>query len=97
MFLFYILFQVGPLPSLAGVVSSSIVLLILIHWKHLKKTHVAFIKLLFIGGSLFGIGTLPWQQNFTGLLGGIVFGIILTLALVPFVSITKYDRKSKVS
>lgn len=49
-----------------------------------------------IGGSLFGVGTLPWQQNFTGLLGGMTFGITLTLALVPFVSITKYVRKSKV-
>jgi hypothetical protein len=43
------------------------------------------------------MSTLPWQQNFAGLIGGIFFGMGLTFALVPFVNITKYNRKSKVS
>ena len=43
------------------------------------------------------MSTLPWQQNFAGLIGGIVFGMGLTFVLVPFVNITKYNRKSKVS
>jgi hypothetical protein len=43
------------------------------------------------------MSTLPWQQNFAGLIGGIVFGMGLTFALVPFVTFTKYNRKSKVS
>lgn len=42
------------------------------------------------------MSTLPWQQNFAGLIGGIFFGMGLTFALVPFVNITKYNRKSKV-
>jgi len=68
----------------------------LIHWKQLKKPHMALIKLIFIAGSLFGMGTLPWQQNFIGLFAGISFGTLLTVALVPFVSITKYGRQKKV-
>lgn len=89
--------EVGPLASLAGVVSSLVVLLTLIHWKQLKRPHLALMKLIFITGSIFGIGTLPWQQNFTGLIVGCVFGTVLTLTLVPFVSVTKYDRKTKVN
>ena len=87
----------GPLASLAGVVSSLSVLLTVIHWTQLKKPHVALIKLIFIAGLLFGMGALPWQQNFIGLIAGIVFGIALTLALVPFVSIAKYGRQNKVN
>ncbi|XP_058823262.1 inactive rhomboid protein 1-like [Topomyia yanbarensis] len=89
--------EVGPLPSLAGVLSSLMVQLVLCHWKCLKKPHVAMIKLLVIGCTLFGLGTLPWQQNFTGLIAGLLFGIGLTLAFVPFVNVTKHSRKSKVN
>ncbi len=63
----------------------------------LSAPHMALIKLIFIAGSLFGMGTLPWQQNFIGLLAGISFGTLLTVALVPFVSITKYGRQKKVN
>lgn len=90
-------FQVGPLSSLAGIIASLIVLLTFCHWKQLKKPYLALIKLLLIAACLFGMSTLPWQQNFAGLIGGIIFGGGLTLALVPFVYITKYNRKSKVS
>jgi hypothetical protein len=57
---------------------------------------LALIKLLLIAAAIFGLGTLPWQQNFAGLIAGLVFGTALTFALVPFVNITKYNRKSKV-
>lgn len=89
--------KVGPLASLAGVVSSLAIILTFCHWKQLKKPYLALIKLLLIGASLFGMSTLPWQANFAGLIGGIVIGIVLTFALVPFVNLTKYNRKSKVS
>ncbi|GAB0096721.1 Inactive rhomboid protein 1 [Sergentomyia squamirostris] len=89
--------EVGPLASLAGTISSLSVLLMLIHWKQLKKPHLALVKLLIIIGTLFAIGTLPWQQNFAGLIAGIISGIALTVALVPFVSLTKYGRKSKIN
>lgn len=88
--------EIGPLASIAGIISSFCVLLILCHWKKLKKPHIALIKLILITGTFFGIATLPWQQNFTGLLAGLIFGTALTLALVPFINITKYNRKSKV-
>lgn len=68
----------------------------LIHWKQLKKPYTALIKLIFIAGTLFGIGTLPWQQNYIGLFAGVSFGTLLTIALVPFVTITKYNRYKKV-
>ncbi|KAJ6644378.1 Inactive rhomboid protein 1 [Pseudolycoriella hygida] len=58
---------------------------------------MALIKLIFMAGSLFGMGSLPWQQNFIGLLAGISFGTLLTVALVPFVSITKYGRQKKIN
>ncbi|XP_055607085.1 inactive rhomboid protein 1-like isoform X2 [Uranotaenia lowii] len=89
--------EVGPLPALAGVLSSLMIQLILCHWKSLKKPHVAMIKLLVIGCTLFGLGTLPWQQNFTGLIAGLIFGIVITLAFVPFVNVTKHSRKSKIN
>lgn len=88
--------QVGPLSSLAGVISSLAIILTFCHWKQLKKPYLALIKLLLIAACLFGMSTLPWQQNFVGLIGGIFFGMGLTFALVPFVNITKYNRKSKV-
>lgn len=66
------------------------------HWKTLKKPHLALIKMLLIMITLFGIGTLPWQQNFAALIAGSVFGVILTFTIVPFLTIGKYTRKSKV-
>ncbi|XP_049315985.1 inactive rhomboid protein 1 isoform X3 [Bactrocera dorsalis] len=89
--------EVGPLASLSGVTASLAVLLILIHWKHLRKPHVALFKLMCITALVFGVGILPWQLNFAGLLAGIFCGIFLTIALVPFVSVTKYGRKSKIN
>lgn len=88
--------QIGPLPSLAGTLSSLLVLLILCHWRNLKKPQYAMLKMLFLGLLLFGMGTLPWQQNFTGLISGLLFGITFTLALTPYLSLTKYTRKGKV-
>lgn len=89
--------QVGPLSSLSGVMASFIVLLTLCHWKQLRKPYFALMKLLIIAAFLFGLSTLPWQQNFAGLIGGFLFGGGLTIAIVPFVYITKYNRKSKVN
>lgn len=91
-----LLFQVGPLSSLAGVTSSLCVMLTFYYWKKLKKPHIALVKLLIITIALFGLGTLPWQQNFASLIAGSIFGMILTLTIVPFMSISKFNRKSKV-
>lgn len=77
--------------------ASHIILLLLIHWKQLKKPHIALFKLIGMGMVLFAMGTLPWQQNFSGLVAAMICGIFLTVALVPFVSLTKYGRKAKVS
>uniref|UniRef100_A0A182SAG1 Rhomboid-like protein n=1 Tax=Anopheles maculatus TaxID=74869 RepID=A0A182SAG1_9DIPT len=88
--------EVGPLPSLAGTLSSLLVLLILCHWRNLKKPQYAMLKMLFLGCLLFGMGTLPWQHNFTGLISGLLFGTTFTLALTPYLSFTKYSRKGKI-
>jgi hypothetical protein len=69
----------------------------LCHWQRLKKPHLALLKILLIIATIFGLGTLPWQQNFTGLIAGFLTGFCITLALVPYVNLTKYNRKSKVS
>lgn len=58
---------------------------------------MALMKLIFLAICIFAIGTLPWQQHIVGLLGGILCGTFLTLTMVPFLSITKYGRKAKVS
>ncbi|TMW47949.1 hypothetical protein DOY81_006974, partial [Sarcophaga bullata] len=89
--------EVGPLASLSGVIASLIVLLIHAHWQQLHKPHIALFKLVVIGALLFAIGTLPWQHNFASLFAGIFCGIFLTIALVPFVSVNKYRRKSKIN
>ncbi|KNC28451.1 Inactive rhomboid protein 1 [Lucilia cuprina] len=89
--------EVGPLASLSGVIASLVVLLIHAHWQQLHKPHIALFKLIVIGAVLFAIGTLPWQLNFASLFAGIFCGIFLTIALVPFISINKYKRKSKIN
>lgn len=84
------------MASLSGVLASLMVLLTLIHWKRLHRPHVALFKLILICVTFFLLSTLPWQLNFTGILGGLICGTLLTIALVPFVSIKQYKRKSKV-
>ncbi|XP_055314964.1 inactive rhomboid protein 1 isoform X2 [Sitodiplosis mosellana] len=88
--------EVGPLASIAGVVSSMAVLLIMIHWRQLKRPHMALIKLIFLAVCIFAIGTLPWQQHIVGLMGGILCGTVLTITMVPFLSVTTYGRKAKI-
>lgn len=57
---------------------------------------MALMKLAFMAMCVFAMGTLPWQQHFVGLLGGILGGGVLTITLVPFLSVSKYARNSKV-
>lgn len=66
------------------------------HWRKLKKPYYALIKLLLLSCALFFLSTLPWQQNLASLVAGTIFGTALTFALVPFINVTKYNRKSKV-
>ncbi|XP_017099258.2 inactive rhomboid protein 1 [Drosophila bipectinata] len=89
--------EVGPSASLSGVVASLIALLVWMHWKYLHKPHIALFKLLLLCSVLVGIGTLPYQLNFLGLLAGVVCGCLLTVSLVPFTSFTKYGRKKKIN
>lgn len=88
--------QVGPSASLSGVVASLIALLVWMHWKYLHKPHIALFKLLLLCSVLVGIGTLPYQLNFLGLLAGVICGCLLTMSLVPFTTFSKYGRKKKV-
>ncbi|XP_058459322.1 inactive rhomboid protein 1-like isoform X2 [Malaya genurostris] len=89
--------EVGPLPSLAGTISSLITLLFLCHWRNLKRPHLALFKLIIVSFLVFGIGVLPWQQNFTGLVAGLIFGMSFTLAFTPYVHVRKYTRKRKIN
>ncbi|XP_058828844.1 inactive rhomboid protein 1-like isoform X2 [Topomyia yanbarensis] len=89
--------EVGPLPSLAGTISSLLTLLIVCHWRNLKRPHLALFKLIIVGFLVFGMGMLPWQQNFTGLVAGLLFGMTYTLALTPYVHVRKYSRKRKIN
>ncbi|KAH8410588.1 hypothetical protein KR009_005697 [Drosophila setifemur] len=88
---------VGPSASLSGVVASLIALLVWMHWKYLHKPHIALFKLLLLCSVLVGIGTLPYQLNFLGLLGGVICGCLLTVSLVPFTTFSKYGRKKKIN
>ncbi|KAH8389490.1 hypothetical protein KR200_009703 [Drosophila serrata] len=89
--------EVGPSASLSGVVASLIALLIWMHWKYLHKPHIALFKLLLLCSVLVGIGTLPYQLNFLGLLAGVICGCLLTVSLVPFTTFSKYGRKKKIN
>ncbi|XP_023167857.1 inactive rhomboid protein 1 isoform X2 [Drosophila hydei] len=89
--------EVGPAASLCGVLSSLVALLIWMHWKHLHKPYIALFKILLLTTVLFGIGTLPYQLNFAGLLAGVACGTFLTISLVPFTSFTKYGRRKKIN
>ncbi|KRG07364.1 inactive rhomboid protein 1 isoform X2 [Drosophila mojavensis] len=89
--------EVGPSASLCGVVSSLVALLLWMHWKHVKKPYMSLFKMLLLTTVLFGIGTLPYQLNFAGLLAGFGCGTFLTIALVPFASFTKYRRRKKIN
>ncbi|XP_055628258.1 inactive rhomboid protein 1-like isoform X1 [Toxorhynchites rutilus septentrionalis] len=89
--------EVGPLPSLAGTLSSLLTLLFVCHWKNLKRPHLALLKLIIVGFLVFGLSTLPWQQNFTGLVSGLIFGTTFTLALTPYLNVRNYSRKRKIN
>ncbi|XP_052851370.1 inactive rhomboid protein 1 [Drosophila gunungcola] len=89
--------EVGPSASLSGVVASLIALLVWMHWKYLHKPHIALFKLLLLCSVLVGIGTLPYQLNFLGLLAGVICGCLLTMSLVPFTTFSKYGRKKKIN
>ncbi|XP_017004077.2 inactive rhomboid protein 1 [Drosophila takahashii] len=89
--------EVGPSASLSGVVASLIALLVWMHWKYLHKPHIALFKLLLLCSVLVGIGTLPYQLNFLGLLAGVICGCLLTVSLVPFTTFSKYGRKKKIN
>ncbi|XP_030246355.1 inactive rhomboid protein 1-like [Drosophila navojoa] len=67
------------------------------HWKHVQKPYMSLFKMLLLTTVLFGIGTLPYQLNFAGLLVGFACGTFLTIALVPFASFTKYGRRKKIN
>ena len=84
---------------MAGVLGSLAVMLGLCHWRRLKKPWVAMVKLLVLAASLFGLGSLPWQENFAGIIAGLASGTTLTLALVPFLQShpgQHHSRKNKV-
>ncbi|XP_062559314.1 inactive rhomboid protein 1-like isoform X1 [Armigeres subalbatus] len=89
--------EVGPLPSLAGTISSLLTLLILCHWRNLKRPHIALLKVIVVGVLVFGMGMVQWQQNFTGLISGLIFGSTFTLALTPYLHVRKHTRKRKIN
>ncbi|XP_062716954.1 inactive rhomboid protein 1 isoform X2 [Aedes albopictus] len=89
--------EVGPLPSLAGIISSLLTLLILCHWRNLKRPHIALLKVVIVGVLVFGTGVIQWQQNFTGLISGLIFGSTFTLALTPYLHVRKHTRKRKIN
>ena len=100
--------QVGPSGSLYGLLGVQLVEL-LQSWKLIDHPWLELIKLLIniivlLGNTLLlgniahympvALGLLPYIDNFANI-GGFIFGVLSSFILVPFISIGKWDRLSK--
>ena len=61
----------------------------------LQHPYRALFKHLAIAAVLFLVGLLPWFDNFSSFFG-FLFGFLLSYAILPFVSLGKYDRQKKI-
>lgn len=87
--------EVGPAGSQFGLLACLIVEVV--HcWPLLKRPYAALVKMLVVVLGLFLVGLLPWVDNYAHLVG-FVFGLLLSYALLPFVSFGAYDRRKKVA
>lgn len=84
----------GPAGAHFGMLACLIVE-VLGSWPVLRHPRRALAKLLGLALSLFLIGLLPWIDNFAHAFG-FVFGFLLSYALLPFVTIGRYERRRKV-
>lgn len=85
--------QVGPSGALYGLLGVQLVEL-LQSWKLLDHPFSELLKLLINIILLLALGLLPYIDNFANI-GGFIFGILSSFILVPFISIGKWDRLTK--
>ncbi|XP_053607467.1 inactive rhomboid protein 2 isoform X2 [Plodia interpunctella] len=85
--------EVGPAGSHFGLLACLIVEILAI-WPKLRHPQRVLMKMIGIAFALFLAGFLPWVDNFAQVFG-FAFGFLLSYALLPFVTIGRYERQRK--
>ncbi|RWS27945.1 inactive rhomboid protein 1-like protein [Leptotrombidium deliense] len=85
--------EVGPSGSQFGLLACLIVE-VLNSWQIIEHPKRSLIKLCSIAISLFIIGLLPWVDNYAHIFGFLI-GFLLSLALLPYVTIKPYKQQLK--
>ncbi|XP_065919924.1 inactive rhomboid protein 1-like [Dysidea avara] len=83
----------GPCGALYGLLGVQLVELVQ-SWKYINHPFLELIKLLINVIVLLVIGLLPYIDNFANI-GGFVFGVLSSFIFVPYISIGKWDRITK--
>ncbi|XP_026993508.2 inactive rhomboid protein 1 isoform X1 [Tachysurus fulvidraco] len=85
--------EVGPAGSQFGILACLFVELFQ-SWQILARPWRAFIKLLCVVLFLFGVGLLPWIDNFAHICG-FISGFFLSFAFLPYISFGRMDTYRK--
>ncbi|XP_046856418.1 LOW QUALITY PROTEIN: inactive rhomboid protein 1-like [Xenia sp. Carnegie-2017] len=86
--------EVGPSGALFGIIACLLVELVQ-NWQIIKTPLKNAIKLVVLTFILLLVGCLPWVDNFAHL-GGLLFGILLGFAFLPYITFGVWDRRRKI-
>lgn len=89
----FFIFQVGPSGSMFGIIACLFVELIQ-SWQMIAQPWKALSKLCGIVLLLLLVGLLPYVDNFAHM-SGFMFGFLLALIFLPYVTFGKWDRRRK--
>lgn len=85
--------EVGPAGSQFGLLACLFVEVIN-SWDLLDNPKKSITRLSLIAAFFFALGLLPWVDNYAHIFGFLI-GMLLSLALLPFLTVTEYKRKLK--
>lgn len=85
--------KVGPSGALFGIIACLLVELVQ-NWQIIMQPEISVFKLGIPMIFLLLIGCFPWVDNFAHL-GGLMFGILLGFAFLPYITFGKWDRRRK--
>ena len=88
------MYQEGPAGAQFGLLACLVVEIIQ-NWYILQSPWWAIGKLVIIIVVLFVVGLLPFIDNYAHLIG-LVFGFLLSFALLPYVTFNKLDKQGKI-
>ncbi|XP_014669279.1 PREDICTED: inactive rhomboid protein 2-like isoform X2 [Priapulus caudatus] len=87
--------EVGPAGSQLGLLGMLFVE-VFQSWQLLLHPWIAILKLLLIFLVLIVIGLFPWVDNYAHIFG-FAFGLLLSFALLPYVTFGEFDRRRKIA